>query len=153
MLSPSKIFVAAIVGCAILLVFWPIIWAPATFPLPSARSLISGNYKFVIFNPFRDRGPERAARRFFEIIKSGDCGNFPGLASGTALPNSATCEQLHDTVSGLRYKSVLDQRLRDRVDKGDSTSLWFSDDGYGGNQVTLEKRGSQWHVIGFWKVW
>lgn len=107
----------------------------------------------MLFNPFRNRGPELAARRFFDVIKSGTCGDFPALAPGATLPNNATCEELHDIVSGPRYKGVLDQRLRDRVDNGISSSLWFSDDGYGGNQVTLEKHGNQWHVVGFWKVW
>jgi hypothetical protein len=127
--------------------------APVTVPLPFARSPISGNHKFVFFNPFRDRSPEQAAQRFFDIIKSGACGDFPALASGATLPNNTTCEELHEAVSSPNHKGVLDQRLRDRIDKGDSSSLWFSDDGYGGNQVILEKRGNQWHIIGFWKVW
>jgi hypothetical protein len=123
--------------------------APATLPLPFARSPISGNHKFVFFNPFRNRGPERAAQRFFDDIKSGACVDFAAVGFGVTLPNNVTCEELHEIVSGPRYKGVLDQRLRDRVDNGISSSLWFSDDGYGGNQVMLEKRGNQWHVTGF----
>lgn len=136
-----------------LFTLWLLFFAPATLPLPFARSPISGNHKFVFFNPFRNRDPERAAQRFFYIIKSGACADFPALASGATLPNDATCEELHQIVSGLRNKGVLDQRLRDRVDQSNSSWLWFSDDGYGGNQVALEKRGKEWHVTGFWRAW
>jgi hypothetical protein len=153
MLKVSRRYLAATICSGTASVLWLVFLGPATLPLPFARRPISGNHKFVFFNPFRNRDSERTAQRFFDVIKSGNCGDFPALASGTTLPNNATCQELHEIVSGPRYKGVLDQRLRDRVDSNNSSSLWFSDDGYGGNQVILEKRGNQCHVVGFWKVW
>jgi hypothetical protein len=153
MLKVSRKYLPATICFAILVAIWFMLLAPATFPLPFARSPVSGNHKFVFFNPFRNREPERAAQRFFDVIKSGTCGDFPAIASGAILPNNSTCEELHEIVSGPRYKGVLYQRLRDRNDYGNSSYLWFSDDGYGGNHVILEKRGDRWYVKGFWKVW
>jgi hypothetical protein len=149
----SRRYLAVAVCLTIVFVLWLNFLAPPGLPLSFARSPVSGNHKFVLFNPFRDRRSEQAAQRFFDIIKSGDCGDFNSLAQGVPLPNNLTCEELHEIVSDSNHKGVLDQRLRDRVDKGSLTWLWFSDDGYGGNQVILEKRGERWHVVGFWKVW
>jgi hypothetical protein len=153
MLKVSRKYLAATICFAILVALWFMLLAPATFPLPFARSPVSRNHKFVFFNPFRNREPERAVQRFFDVIKSGTYEDVSAIASGAILPNNSTCEELHEIGSGPRYKGVLDQRLRDRNDYGNSSYLWFSDDGYGGNHVILEKRGDRWYVKGFWKVW
>src|SRR5215831_19321345 len=147
--NPSRWYIAALVSL-IPLILWLAFLAPAAISPSPARSPYIANRRLVSLNPFRNRGPEDAARRFFDAIKSGNCEAVSSVAPGVTLPNDASCEELHKIVSDSQHKGVLDQKPRDRIDKNNSSSLWFSDDGYGGNQVILTRHGDQWFVVGFW---
>ena len=101
---------------------------------------------FAIFNPFRDRQPERSAEGFLRRLKEGDC-------------QSAMSELVHelqyqqDTCEHERTNTLTSWRLRNRTDEPQSVRLYYEvgrqkyPDLKGQVWVTVEKRGDQWLVI------
>lgn len=128
---------------------------PRLIALPLGISPIGGNPKLVLLNPLRDRSPERTAHAFLMALSDGNCEQVRRLSTGLKMPNDSTCEDFpnHTFAKGDDYRRVLDQRLRDRMSSRDECSLWYSDDGYGGNWVALRHDGNTWKVTEFSKMW
>lgn len=101
---------------------------------------------FAIFNPFRDRQPEKSAEDFLLRLKHGDC-------------QSAMSELVHrlqyqqDTCEHEKSKTLTTWRLRNRTDEHQSVRMYYLvgrqtyRDLRGQVWVTVEKRGNRWHVI------
>jgi len=100
---------------------------------------------FTIFNPFRDRHPERSAEDFLQRLKDGDCQSpMAGLAHGLQYQQD-TCE--HEKTNALTS-----WQLRNRTDEPERVRMYYQvgrqkhPDLKGQVWVTVEKRGDQWQV-------
>jgi len=110
-----------------------------------------GRYNYAVFNPFRDRSAERAAAAYIEAMRRGDCLEAAKHGRNVVLPNQMSCQQMqadyHD------YRAAFVQRLRDRADGENETILYYSNNGYEGNQVTVQRFGDSWSVAEFDNFW
>jgi hypothetical protein len=123
---------------------------PVLVHLPLPIHSVRWDTKYAVFNPFRDRAPERIAQAYLESMNRSNCSDAAKYGRNVGLPNNFTCEQMlkeyHGTAPFL-------QRFRDRSDNGGDATLWYSDDGYTFNEVTLRRFGNSWEVVEFSKFW
>jgi hypothetical protein len=123
--------------------------------MPFGINQETGDHNYVLFNPFRDRSPERAASAYLEAMQRGNCEEAGKLSTNVVLPNGYTCEGLQNDYRKVRHLFV--QRLRDRRDEGRVVVLYYSDSGYEGNWVGVRQLGGEWggtwRVVAFNKIW
>ena len=100
---------------------------------------------FAIFNPFRDRLPERSTENFLQRLKDGACQSaMSGLAYELQYQQE-TCE--HEMTNALTT-----WRLTNRTDEPQSVRLYYQvgrkkyPDLKGQVWLTVEKRGNHWEV-------
>jgi hypothetical protein len=139
---------AAIVGVALVRDTRPVL-----IRMPFGLNQETGDHNYVLFNPFRDRSPERAAAAYLESMRRGNCADAERLSTNPELPNELTCEQLQDEYRDERNLFV--QRLRDRKENTGDVVLYYSTSGVGveGNWVAVRRLGDGWRVVGFNKLW
>ena len=100
---------------------------------------------FSIFNPFRDRSPERNAEAFLEVIKAGECER-----TMLALPD--TPEHREEVCEREKASPLVSWRLTNRSDESQKSKMYYrvKRNGYDGYQgqlwVTVEKHGPDWQV-------
>jgi hypothetical protein len=123
---------------------------PVLIHLPIPVHSVRWDTKYAVFNPFRDRAPERVAQIYLEAMKRGDCSDAAKHSRSAVLPNNMTCEQMQEEYHGT---APFLQRFRDRSDNGNETILFYSDDGYTFSEVTLRRFGDSWSVVKFSKFW
>lgn len=89
---------------------------------------VGADHDFQILNPFRDRGPERAATSFLERLKAGQCSSaFRGLGIKESSIESSCAKEREYPIRGLRLeargrdggKEILRYRVQ-RVSKGET---------------------------------
>ena len=101
---------------------------------------------FAIFNPFRDRSPERSAEAFLTATRAGQCAQAMSPLVASSQHKQEVCEREQ------RYPLV-DWRLANRTDQPDRTRMYYraartAYEGYEGQLwVTLEKSGEDWKVV------
>lgn len=100
---------------------------------------------FAIFNPFRDRQPEKSAGEFLQQLKEGNCQRaMSGLAH--------EIQYQEDTCDHEKTNTLTSWRLRNRTDEPQSARLYYlvgrkSYKGLEGQVwVTVQKRGNEWKV-------
>lgn len=102
---------------------------------------------FTIFNPFRDRRPEKRATEFLVRLKNGDCEN-----AMRELSQSYSAEYQQRTCERERTLRLLSWKLKNRTDENNKVRLYYEvnrqeyKDNRGQVWVTLEKAGEDWHV-------
>jgi hypothetical protein len=135
-----------------------LLWAAATrhsrsvlIHLPFRTNPLMGRYTYAVFNPFRDRSAEHAAAEYIEAMRRGDCLEAAKHGRNVVLPNHMSCEQMQAEYQD--YRSAFVQRLRDRSDGQNEAILYYSNNGYEGNQVTVQRFGDSWSVVEFNKFW
>jgi hypothetical protein len=101
-----------------------------------------------IFNPFRDRNPERCAEAFLELMKLGRCEQaIAELAIGTEY-RQYICEQERNNI-------LTAWSLKDREDNPPKVKMRYlvKRQKYGDTEgqlwVTVEQCGSQWQVTNY----
>ena len=126
---------------------------PVLIRMPFGLNQETGDHNYVLFNPFRDRSPERAAAAYLEAMQRGNCVDAERLSTNPDLPNELTCEQLQNEYRDERNLFV--QRLRDRKENGGDVVLYYSNAGVGveGNWVAVRRSGDGWRIVGFNKLW
>lgn len=149
--AAGVLLVAVIVGALLTRDAHPVLWR-APF---SVNQLSGEDHNYVLFNPFRDRLPERAAAAYLEAMRRGSCPDAEKLTASLVLPNQFTCEQMQSEYRNVR--SLFVQRLRDRRKDGDVVVLYYSNTGYEGNWVAVRQLGGEWggswRVVEFNKIW
>jgi hypothetical protein len=123
---------------------------PVLVHLPIPVHSVRWDTKYAVFNPFRNRAPERVAQIYLEAMSRGDCSAAIKQSRSVVLPNNMTCQQMQVEYHGT---APFLQRFRDRSDGDNETILTYSDDGYTFNQVTLHRFGDSWSVVEFSKFW
>jgi hypothetical protein len=129
---------------------------PVLIRLPFLLNQETGDHNYVLFNPFRDRAPERAAHAYLEAMRRGNCAEAEKLSTNPELPNELTCEQLQNEYRDKRdLRDLFVQRLRDRKETQGDVILYYSNSGAGveGNWVAVRWSGADWRVVGFNKIW
>jgi hypothetical protein len=102
----------------------------------------------TIFNPFRDRRPEKSAESFLELLKEGQCERAMAVLPLDMESRRTTCEK-----EGVY--SLESWNLKDRTDLPKKVKIYFTvkRKEYGDYQsqvwVTVEERDSQWQVTEF----
>jgi hypothetical protein len=142
--------IAAIVGALLARDSHPVLWR-APF---SINQLSGEDHNYVLFNPFRDRSPERAAAAYLDAMRRGNCADAEPLSTNLVLPNALTCEQMQSEYRD--HRSLFVQRLRDRRWEGSNVVLYYSNTGYEGTWVAVRRAGGDWgnwRVVGFNKIW
>jgi hypothetical protein len=124
---------------------------PVLIRLPFNTNSVVGSYNYVVFNSFRDRAPERVATAYVEAMRQGDCSEASKYGISVVLPNQMNCEQMQAEHS--HYRAAFVQRLRDRSDGQNEIILYYSNNGYEGNWVTVKRFGGSWSVVEFNKFW
>lgn len=126
---------------------------PVLIRIPFGINRESGDHNYVLFNPFRDRSPERAAAAFLDAMRRGNCADAEKLSTNLVLPNALTCEQIQSEYRD--HRSLFVQRLRDRNGSRGDVLLYYSNTGVGveGNWVAVRRAGGGWQVIEFNKIW
>lgn len=95
---------------------------------------------FAIFNPFRDRSPERSAEAFLAALKAGQCDVAMSFLSDRSV------ERIQEMCERDKEHPLVDWRLRNRSDQFDKVRIYFQVnrsgyDGYKGQSwVTVEKK-------------
>ena len=124
---------------------------PVLLRAPFGVNQLTGeDHNYVLFNPLRNRSPERTAFAYLIAMKEGDCTNAQKLGMNVVLPNHLTCEQIQTECRNSRNLFV--QRLRDRRESGGEVLLYYSNSGYEGNWVAVRQTGSDWQVVNFNKI-
>ena len=115
----------------------------ASCPCPTFHEHVTG---FIVLNPLRDRAPEKLATQFLSELRSGKCNaderTVPGLCK-----------------AALQRRPVLDLRLKNRKDIGDTVLLFYMfkgkfrpdrdtdpEDVWGEGTVQVERMGTEWRV-------
>lgn len=124
---------------------------PALLRLSHHRNAVSGEYNFVVLNPFRDRGPERKAAEYLQALRQGDCGRVAATSVEFRLPNDQSCEQFIGEHRG--YVDGYSFPLRDVTRSHDDVLLYYSKTGYEFTAVRVTKSASEWKVNGFEMFW
>ncbi|HEY0377476.1 MAG TPA: hypothetical protein VGC87_11030 [Pyrinomonadaceae bacterium] len=100
---------------------------------------------FTIFNPFRDRGPERSADQFLDHLRGEQCEQVMASLSHSTEYQKDTCQRESDY--------PLDSwRLAYRKDDAQQSKLYYKvwRENYDGLQspvwITAERVGDQWQV-------
>jgi len=125
--------------------------SPVLLRIPYHRNQLSGDYNYVLFNPLRDRLPERAAAAYLDAMRRGNCSDASALAQNPSMPNDLTCEQLQQEES--KYQWLFVQPLRDRREVTGAVFLYYSTTGYEGNWIQVRNTPAGWRVVGFNKIW
>lgn len=100
---------------------------------------------FTIFNPFRDRGPERGAEAFLEMLRAGRCEQ---AVAGLAV----TDEYRQDTCEREKKYPLVSWRLMNRTEMPQGVKMYYHvwrdnhRDGYGSMWVTVGERGGRWEA-------
>lgn len=126
---------------------------PVLVRMPFGLNAETGDHNYVLFNPFRDKSPERIAAAYLQAMRRGNCADAERLGTNPELPNEMTCEQLQNEYSNERNLFV--QRLRDRKESRGDVILYYSNSGSGveGNWIAVRQSGGGWRVVGFNKIW
>ena len=126
---------------------------PVLIRMPFGLNQETGDHNYVLFNPFRDRSPERVAEAYLEAMRRGDCADAGKLSTNPILQNGYTCEGLQGEYSNVRDRFA--QRLRDRRENMGEVILYYSNSGEGveGNWIGMRRFGGEWRVVGFNKIW
>lgn len=102
--------------------------------------------EFTIFNPFRDRSPERTAEAFLEQMRSGKCTDAVAVLSHAADYNEEMCER----ESRL---PLVAWRLENRSGDAAKVRMYYEvhrktyPPAYRGQLwITVERRGADWQV-------
>lgn len=102
----------------------------------------------TIFNPFRDRTPERQAEAFLTRLQTGDCQSaFAELSHGTDY-KQRVCEK-------EKENALTSWRLRNRTDNADAVRLYYIvgrtkyHNTSGSVWITVVKQGEEWGVTTF----
>ena len=112
-----------------------------------AKADTFGEPSISIFNPFRNRSPERSAEMFLEALKARQCDQVIAL-----LPMD---EEYRRYVCGKESEHPLDSwTLKNRLDELEKVKLfywhWRTDsDTHDRLWITVEKRDEQWHVTNY----
>ncbi len=77
-----------------------------------------GDTEFVIFNPFRNRAPERSAEGFLEHLKTGRCEEVIGIIPGDEKAHKYICER-------EKQFPIVSWRLREIDAEGGIVSLLY----------------------------
>ena len=100
---------------------------------------------FAIFNPFRDRSPERSAEAFLENMRAGQCERAMVGVFGSPEHNQEVCR--------LEKGSPLSSwRMMNRTDQDEMVRMYYevSRTTYDGHQgqlwVSLARHGADWKV-------
>jgi hypothetical protein len=100
---------------------------------------------FTIFNPFRDRAPERSAEQFLELMKGGQCEQLMDPLADTAEYKQHTCVR-------ERGYPLSSWRLINRSDDAQEVRLHYTvwRENYDGLEapvwITAERRDGRWQV-------
>jgi hypothetical protein len=126
---------------------------PVLIRMPFGLNQETGDHNYVLFNPFRDRSPERAAAEYLEAMRRGDCADAQRRSTNLELPNGLTCEQLQ--YESRNYRDLFVQPLRDRNESRGDVVLYYSNCrcGVEGNWIAVRRSGDDWRVVGFNKIW
>jgi hypothetical protein len=124
---------------------------PVLIRMPVGVNHETGDHNYVLFNPFRDRSPERAAYQYLDAMRSGNCTDAAKLSANLVLPNQFTCEQMQREYRN--HRNLFVQTLRDRKENGSDVLLYYSNSGYEGNWVAVRRSDSDWRVVAFNKIW
>ena len=147
----GAVAIAAIVGALLARNSHAVLWR-APF---SINQLSGEDHNYVLFNPFRDRSPERVAAAYLEAMRRGSCTDAEKLTANVVLPNQFTCAQMQSEYRNVRNLFV--QRLRDRRKDGGVVVLYYSNTGYEGNWVAVRppggESGGDWRVVEFNNIW
>jgi len=94
---------------------------PVLIRMPFGINQETGDHNYVLFNPFRDRSPERAAAAYLGAMRRGNCADAERLSTNLVLPNEFNCEEMQSEYRD--HRDLFVQRLRDRKeDRGDVLS-------------------------------
>ena len=72
----------------------------------------------VILNPFRDRGPERSAEKFLELMRSGECLQAMATIATDDVYRNRVCERETE-------EPLMTWRLKNRSERDGSVRLYF----------------------------
>ena len=110
------------------------------FRVPLIQDDHSGEPRFVLLNPFRNRGPEKAADQALLSIKNGHCKETVESALDMD-PERRThiCGMFKDL-------GLADWELRNRKDSGNESELYYWHDGYPSLWVYVRKTAGTWKV-------
>ena len=149
--ATGVVLIVAIVGAFLARDSHPVLWR-----VPFSINQLSGeDHNYVLFNPFRNRSPERAAAAYLDAMRRGDCKDAERFTANVVLPNRFTCEQMQGEYRNARNLFV--QPLRDRRKDGNVVVLYYSNSGYEGNWVAVRQHGDEWggdwRVVEFNKIW
>jgi hypothetical protein len=123
---------------------------PVLVHLPIPVHSIRWDTEYAVFNPFRDRAPERVAQLYLEAMQKGDCSGAANFGSNVVLPNNMTCDQMQEEYRGF---APFLQRFRDRSGDDNEALLTYSDSGYENTEVTVKRFGDSWRVVELSKFW
>ena len=123
---------------------------PVLVRLPWKTNFLEGSANYALFNPFRDRLPERVAAAYLDAMRRGNCSEAFTVAANPTMSNDLTCEQLEQEYS--RDRNLFVQPLRDRRDAGGDVFLYYSRTGYEGNWIAVRNTAGEWRVVGFNKI-
>ena len=100
---------------------------------------------FAIFNPFRDRSPERSAEGFLENIKAGQCDcELAGIVNSPEHNQEVCKREKQSPLSGWR--------MMNRTDQDDTIRMYYEvrrktyDGIHGQLWVSLARQGADWKV-------
>lgn len=139
-LTAAGIVLIVVIGALLARDARPVLWR-APF---SINQLSGEDHNYVLFNPFRDRSPERAAAAYLGAMRRGNCKDAEKLTTNIVLPNRFTCEQMQSEYRNVRNLFV--QRLRDRRQDGNVVVLYYSNTEYEGNWVAVRQLGGDYLV-------
>ena len=100
---------------------------------------------FSLFNPFRDRAPERSAEAFLTLLMQGQCAQATSVLPATPEDHQERCEREANS-------PLMAWQLTNRSDNSQAIRMSYraqrrSYDGYQGQLwITVEKRGGDWQV-------
>ena len=116
----------------------------ASCPCPTFHEEVTG---LIVLNPLRDRAPERVATQFLSDLRNGKC-------EARTVP--WLCK------AALERRPVLDLRLRNRKDVGNTVMLFYlfkgkvrpdrdidPEDIWGEGMVQVERIGPDWKVTNY----
>jgi hypothetical protein len=119
--------------------------------LPYYRNRLTGDSNYVVFNPFRDRSPEKAAADYLNAMRRGNCSEAAKRTVNLKLPNGFSCEQMLHEYN--EHWDLFVQHLRNRRDLGPDVLLYYSNTGYEFTSVAVRRFGNEWRIVDFSKIW
>jgi len=140
MINKKRILTLGISLASVLVILY-LIRRPVFLRAPSFYSVL-GQPGFVLFNPFRDKEPEKSADGFLNGLKVGDC--FGVVKNLPAEQQSHICEK-------QKQYPLKAWRLKDRDDIDQKTVLFywhFSGDSYEPERLWLDSqlRDGKWEI-------